>query len=154
MNAAMYGHWSDVMFLLDEIDSMLDETQTPATAMEPIRLEPKPMRVPARVDPADFTETITIEPVNPVVKKSVAPEKFHDNHPSLPPLKLPVAPKTGALSEADIWNAAIAKASAAVERALSEGAVKRYDIYAIRAAAHRYVAECRKPIEWDEGHSA
>lgn len=177
MNAEKYAHWADVNFLLDELDTVLDETKTPATAMEPIRVEPTRSVNPKMVDPADFTETIAVEPnlFGKLTKKHnvvdsrphhvidsahqptlPTPPKIPDVPTQLPPIKVEdvLSKQASILTEADVWNAAVAKAQAAIERTLSDAIIKRSDIYAIKAALAKSVAECRKPLDWDEGYKA
>lgn len=49
------------------------------------------------------------------------------------------------LTEAETWNAAVAKCQMGVERALAEASKRRLDVHGIRGLVERHVADCRKP---------
>jgi hypothetical protein len=170
MTAEGFAHWADVTFLLEEMDAVDDATITPPLGSPPV--ETTPFGSTPVVDPANLIETITVEalkqqgltkktnPVDDSKTGDISAFNFPVSTKTLAPLpaiqgltttaKSPLArnrPSTLGLNKVEIWNAAIAQATQAVERALSEAHTKHYDIYAIKALALKLVADCRKSGE-------
>jgi hypothetical protein len=173
MHPESFAHWADVAFLLEEIDAIDDATLTPPFGSPPVvdpanfaetitveALKAAPLTKksnsvdgPSEADiasPFDFPGGTT----GPRTALPAIRGLTTNTHQPLPAVQgltttsaSPLAPNrenTLALNKVEIWDAAIAQATAAVERGLREAHGKHYDIYATKALVLKYVLECRK----------
>lgn len=133
MGGASWVAWRSVGHLMSIIDELRRIVEPIAKAeTERLLRVPSPRRVPSSDD------TITMTPPTAML---ATPDTYeaHEWAVSAPP-----SPGQ-TLTDAETWNAAVAKCQMGVERALAEASKRRLDVHGIRGLVERHVADCRKP---------
>ena len=142
-NGALYQAWHDVDFLLKRLDALQEEyrraTETDLPALPAITPATVVAALRPRVDPADFTETISLEPPR---APALPPPPAQPPEPQVTALGV----RVGLLNEAELWNAAVVAITIRVEEALAQSAMRKLDLHATKAVVLKAVAGCRRPL--------
>lgn len=140
--ADLYQAWHDVDFLLKQLDALQERyrraTETDLPALPALTPATVVTALRPRVDPADFTETISMEA--PRAPSMLPPPPRPD-----PPITA-LGPRVGLLNEAELWNAAVVAITIRVEEALAQAAMRKLDLHATKAVILKAVAGCRRPL--------